>query len=96
MTSSCDVMGCNENNLHVYLSTYSPVLEEGLQSLADGVSLLDGEQMLQLLAEGSPMNFNAGRKDLCHPLQGAEGWRSVQHIKKTAVFFLIIILSFTN
>lgn len=51
-----------------------PVLEEGLQGLADSVPLLDGQQVLQLLAKGAPVDFNARRKDFCHPLQRAEGW----------------------
>lgn len=49
-----------------------PVLEEGLQGFTDGVSLLDGEEVLELLTEGPAMYTDAGRKDLCDPLQGAE------------------------
>lgn len=54
----------------------SPVLEEGLQGLADRVPLLDGQQVLQLLAEGTTVDLDARRKDLCHPLQRAESRRS--------------------
>lgn len=54
----------------------SPVLEEGLQRFADGVPLLDGQQVLQLLAEGATVDLDARRKDLCHPLQRAESRRS--------------------
>lgn len=50
----------------------SPVLEEVLQSLADGVPLLDGQQVLQLLSERASVNPDTGRQNLCHPLQGAE------------------------
>lgn len=49
-----------------------PVLEEVLQSLADGVLLLDGQQVLQLLAEGAAVDSDTGWQDLGHPLQGAE------------------------
>lgn len=44
------------------------MLKEGFQRLADGVPLLDGQQVLQLLAEGSSMDLDAGWKDLCNPL----------------------------
>ncbi|TNN66148.1 hypothetical protein EYF80_023626 [Liparis tanakae] len=53
-------------------SLCSPVLEEVLQSLADGVLLLDGQQVFQLLSKGAALNPDTGRKNLCHPLQGAE------------------------
>lgn len=56
----------------------SPVLEEGLQRLADSVPLLDGQQVLQLLAEGATVHLDARREDLCHPLQRAEGRRPGQ------------------
>lgn len=49
------------------------MLKEGLESLADGVSLLRGEEVLELLTEGTAMHANARRKDLCYPLQRAEG-----------------------
>lgn len=52
----------------------SPVLEEVLQGLADGVPLLNGQQVLQLLSEGAAVNTYTGRQDLRHPLQGAEHW----------------------
>lgn len=48
------------------------MLKEGLESLADGVSLLCGEEVLELLTEGAAMHTDARRKDLCYPLQGAE------------------------
>lgn len=54
------------------------MLEEGLQGLADRVPLLDGQQVLQLLAEGPSVDFDAWRKNLCHPLQRAEGRRPVK------------------
>lgn len=38
-----------------------PVLEEVLQSLADGVPLLDGQQVLQLLSKGAALNPDTGR-----------------------------------
>lgn len=53
-------------------SLCSPVLEEVLQSLADGVLLLDGQQVFQLLSEGAALDPDAGRENFCHPLQGAE------------------------
>lgn len=59
-------------------SLHSPVLEEGLQRLADSVPLLDGQQVLQLLAESATVHLDARRKDLCHPLQRAEGRRPGQ------------------
>lgn len=49
------------------------MLKEGLKSLADGVSLLRGEEVLKLLTEGAAVYTDARRKDLCYPLQGAEG-----------------------
>lgn len=55
-----------------------PVLEERLQRLADSVPLLDGEQVLKLLAEGSPVDFDAWWENFRHPLQRAEGWRPEQ------------------
>lgn len=48
------------------------MLEEVLQSLADGVPLLDGQQMFQLLPEGAAVHADAGGKNLRDPLQGAE------------------------
>ncbi len=51
---------------------HSPVLEEGLQGLADGVSLLECEKVLKLLAEGSTLYANTGRQDLSNPLKGAK------------------------
>lgn len=50
-----------------------PVLEEGLQSFANGIFFLQGEEVFKLLAEGTAVHADAGRKDLGHPLQGAEG-----------------------
>lgn len=50
------------------------MLEEGLQGFADCVPLLDGQQVLQLLAKSTPVDFNARWKDFCHPLQRTEGW----------------------
>ncbi len=60
----------------------SPVLEEGLQCLADGVSLLECEKVLKLLAEGSTLYANTGRQDLGDPLKGAKhgstgAWRNL-------------------
>lgn len=68
------------------------MLEEGLQGLADDVSLMDGEQMFQLLAEGSSMNFDARWKDLSHPLERAESRRSVHQIQKMIylIFFHLL------
>ena len=48
---------------------FLPVLEEVFQSLADGVPLLDSQQVLQLLSEGPALNPDAGGQNLCHPLQ---------------------------
>lgn len=53
-----------------------PVLEEVLQCLADGVSLLNGQQMLQLLPKSATLNPDAGRQNLRHPLKGAEHRRA--------------------
>lgn len=65
------------------------MLEEGLQGLADCVPLLDGQQVLQLLAEGPPVDFDAGWKNLCHPLQRTEGWRPAQQAQwKLSLFFI--------
>lgn len=50
----------------------SPVLKEGLQGLANGVSLLKREKVLELLAEGAALYADTGRQDLSDPLQGAE------------------------
>lgn len=52
------------------------MLEEVLQSLADGIPLLDGQQMFQLLSKGTALNPNARRKDVSHPLQRAEHRRA--------------------
>lgn len=49
------------------------MLKEGLKSLADGVSLLRSEEVLELLTEGAAMHTYARWKNLCYPLQGAEG-----------------------
>lgn len=49
------------------------MLKEGLESLADGVSLLCREEVLKLLTKGAAVHADARRKDLCYPLQGAEG-----------------------
>ncbi len=54
----------------------SPVLEEVLESLADGVPLLDGQQVLQLLSEGAAMYPDTGGQNLRYPLQGAEHRRA--------------------
>lgn len=66
------------------------MLEEGLQGLADCVPLLDGQQVLQLLAKCAPVDFNAWWKNLRHPLQGAECWRSERW---TDFFFYACIYS---
>ncbi len=54
------------------LTLCSPVLEEVLQSLADGVPLLDGQQVLQLLSKCAAMYSDTRGQNLCHPLQRAE------------------------
>lgn len=63
--------GGNQGQQEVLISPslHSPVLEEGLQRFADGVPLLDSQQVFQLLAEGATVHLDARRKDLCHPLQ---------------------------
>lgn len=56
------------------------MLKEGLESLADGVSLLRGEEVFELLTEGATVHTDARRKDLCYPLQGAKGrWLSARN-----------------
>lgn len=54
----------------------SPVLEEVLQGLADGVPLLDGQQMFQLLPKGAAMHADTGGQNICDPLKGAEDRRT--------------------
>lgn len=54
----------------------SPVLEEVLQGLADGVPLLDGEQMFQLLPKGAAMHADTGGQNIRDPLKGGEGRRT--------------------
>ncbi len=49
------------------------MLEESLQSFANGIFFLQGEEVFKLLAEGTSVYADAGRQDLGHPLQGAEG-----------------------
>lgn len=44
-----------------FCMVFLPVLEEVLQSLADGVPLLDGQQVLQLLSKGAALDPDTGR-----------------------------------
>lgn len=60
------------------------MLEEAFQGFADGIALRWGEQVLQLLVEGPPLNLDARGENLCNPLQGGErggGGRGVSRVR---------------
>lgn len=60
------------------------MLEEAFQGFADGIALRWGEQVLQLLVEGPPLNLDARGENLCDPLQGGErggGGRGVSRVR---------------